>query len=106
MRNCAYDKLKAFNERILYDHRMRTDHNEDNTNEIIHTWLATSARNYHHVDFEVIGNETRREKESTPTHWPEERHLDIIKYKEEAMRYAKQIWADFVFVSIIFLYKT
>lgn len=43
----------------------------------------------------------RRPDETSPFDWPAQRHQAIIDLKQEALRYAKRIWADYVFVSIV-----
>lgn len=81
--------------------RIRTDHNEDNTREVLYQWLYTFSNQYHHVDFEYNDTAKRRPSEDSQTHWSEERYLDVIQMKEEALNYGRKIWADYVFVSKI-----
>lgn len=77
----------------------QSDHNEDNTIEIIQTWLNTNAMFYNKVHFKHQNMPKRRTNESSPTHWPEQRHMDVTRMKEEAFNYARNSWADYVFVS-------
>lgn len=79
--------------------RLRTDHNEDKTLLILYQWLAGWSGAYHNVDIEYENN-TRRESETSQTHWSTERYLDVIRMKEEALNYGRKIWADYVFVSV------
>lgn len=83
---------------VFLSNRFRSDHNEDNTIEILHTWLYKNSQSYHHIDVEYKDDEGRRPSEISPTHWPDERHVDVIAMKEEALQYARKIWADYVFV--------
>lgn len=80
-------------------HRFRSDHNEDNTVEIIETWLQKVSNLYHNINFKYEDQLKSRSTEKTATHWPVERHADVIQLKEEGLNYARQAWADFVLVS-------
>lgn len=80
--------------------RFRSDHNEDNTNEVILHWLFKSSHLYHHVDFEEQSEPKRWVNESSIFQWPDERHLHIIELKEKALNFGREIWADYVFVSV------
>ncbi|XP_037031591.1 glycosyltransferase 25 family member isoform X1 [Bradysia coprophila] len=75
----------------------RTDHNEDNTVQIIETWLQKVSNLYHNVNFKFQDVPKSRSTEKTATHWPAERHEHVIRLKEEGLNYARQAWADFVF---------
>lgn len=79
--------------------RLRSDHNEDKTLDVLYQFLSTSASSYHHVDVEYDNNTLRRESETSKTHWSNERYLDVIQMKEEALNYGLKIWADYIFVS-------
>jgi hypothetical protein len=76
-----------------------TDHNEDNSREILEVWLSRAKNLYHSVHYQYDESEKMREGESNLTHWPEERFLDVIRMKEEALDHARNSWAEFVFVS-------
>lgn len=78
--------------------RIRSDHNEDNTLNVLINWMALSANDYHSVNIEYDRVVERRPTETSPTHWPTERHLDLIRLKEEGLKYARSSWADYVFV--------
>lgn len=87
-------KQKSFN------FRLRSDHNEDQTIEVLYQWLYKWSDAYHHVNIEYDNTTKRRETETSQTHWPNERYLDLIRMKEEALNYGRRIWADYIFVSI------
>lgn len=76
-----------------------TDHNEDKSQEILETWLDKVRGSYHsiHYQFDDSGEKIRK-SETNSTHWSDERFLDIIRMKEEALEYARRYWADYVFV--------
>lgn len=84
----------------LYHIRFRSDHNEDNTVQIIETWLEKVSNLYHNINFKYDDEPKSRSSEQTATHWPIERHEDVIRLKEQGLNYARQAWADFVFVSL------
>lgn len=76
-----------------------TDHNEDNSREILETWLDKVRGSYHSIHYQYDDSgEKIRKSETNSTHWSHERFLDIIRMKEEAFDYAKRLWADYVFV--------
>lgn len=77
-----------------------TDHNEDNSREILETWLDRAQRLYHSVYYQFNDSEKLRKDEWNMTHWPEDRFVDVIRMKEEALEHGRKSWADFVFVSI------
>lgn len=84
----------------MFHFRMRSDHNEDETIEVLNQWLYTWSNAYHHVDIEYDNTTKRRESETSQTHWSNERYLDVIRMKEEALHYGRKIWADYIFVSV------
>lgn len=78
---------------------MVTDHNEDNSQEILEVWLSRARDSYHSVHYQFDDSEKLRKGETNLTHWPEERFLELIRMKEESLDVARRSWADFVFVS-------
>lgn len=78
---------------------MVTDHNEDNSQEIVELWLKRAGSLFHSVHYQSDDSEKIRKGETNLTHWPEERFLELIRMKEEAFDYARRSWADYVFVS-------
>lgn len=81
--------------------RFKSDHNEDNSVEILSLWLERTRSFYHSVNFTPdLDSPALRDTETNQTQWPEERYLDIIRMKEEAFQHARNIWADFTFVSV------
>lgn len=81
-----------------------TDHNEDNSREILESWLAKVRSSYHSIRYQFDDSgEKMRKSETNLTHWSHERFLDIIRMKEEALNYARRSWADYVLV-ILFHY--
>lgn len=78
---------------------MITDHNEDNSQEILEVWLRRVRSLYNAVNYQSDNSEKIRKGETNLTHWPEERFLELIRMKEEALEYARRSWADYIFVS-------
>lgn len=79
-----------------------TDHNLDNSREILDVWLKRTSNFYHSVHYQYDNVEKIRKGETNLTHWPEERFLELIRMKEEAFEHGRRSWADYIFVSIIF----
>lgn len=94
-------KSIAFTKNLIFCScfRLRSDHNEDKTIEVLYQWLFKWSTAYHHVNIEHDDKTQRRDSEATATHWSDERYLDVIRMKEEALNYGRKIWADFIFVS-------
>lgn len=82
-------------------YRFRSDHNEDKTIDVLNEWLQKWSNEYHHVNVEYDNTTKRRDSETSQTHWSDERYLDVIRMKEEALNYGRKIWADYVLVSKI-----
>lgn len=79
-----------------------TDHNEDNSQEILEEWLQRARNLYHSVHYFPDDSEKLRKGETNLTHWPEERFLELIRMKEDSLEFARQSWADYIFVSLSF----
>lgn len=81
--------------------RIRSDHNEDNSEKIVKTWLVEARSKYHNIEWDRgDGKDKRRENETSIFDWPEERFRAMMTMKEGALNYARDSWADYVFVSI------
>lgn len=85
---------------------IRSDHNIDNSIEIIDTFLNHSSGKYHSINFKgkstPLVNGTYFNQESVAD-WTIDRFLHVIKLKQEGLDYGRKIWADFVFVSYYFI---
>lgn len=77
--------------------RLRSDHNADDSVNILHQWLDHSAESYHSVNFSFETDEKSYPNESSPYEWSSSRFKNLISLKEEAFGYARDIWADYVF---------
>lgn len=79
--------------------RIRSDHNSDNSSQIINKWLKTSGTVYHSVDVKINDEPRKYEDENGPAHWPLSRFKHIVELKESALRTARDLWADYIWVS-------
>ncbi|KAI9587920.1 glycosyltransferase 25 family member [Glossina fuscipes] len=76
---------------------IRSDHNFDNSIEILEAWLQVVQSEYHSVNVEFDNTKHQHENESSSFDWPRTRFEHVIKLKEEALKYALKIWADYIF---------
>ncbi|XP_016989280.1 glycosyltransferase 25 family member [Drosophila rhopaloa] len=76
---------------------LRCDHSNDDSIDILQTWLEHSADHYHAVNYVLEPQVRSYENESSPYEWPASRFKHLIALKEEAFQYGRNIWADFVF---------
>ncbi|KAL3275916.1 hypothetical protein HHI36_020651, partial [Cryptolaemus montrouzieri] len=74
---------------------IRSDHNSDNTIEVLETWISSVQHQYHSISTDFIENPQRYSGEVGPAHWTEERFQNIINLRETALSYARKIWADY-----------
>lgn len=77
---------------------IRSDHNQDNSLEILNKWLDANRDYYHSVDFEFDSKNERIEGEIGPSHWPKSRYTHIISLRETALKRARHKWADYLMV--------
>ncbi|ESO96194.1 hypothetical protein LOTGIDRAFT_231876 [Lottia gigantea] len=74
---------------------IRSDHNKDNSSEILEEWLAGVQHQYHNVD--VIINSKRKgySDERSTNDWTKKRFKHVIKLRQQALEMARQKWADY-----------
>lgn len=78
---------------------IRSDHNEDNTPEILRDWVSSAEKeyDYHSVNLEILSSPPHRIGDETgPAHWTPQRFTHVIQLREEALETARQLWADYV----------
>jgi len=76
---------------------IRSDHNIDNTLEVLKTWIDSISSMYHSINYKYENSPPKNHAdENGPLHWPEMRFRHMIKLKEEAMTAARKMWADYV----------
>ncbi|KAJ1133696.1 hypothetical protein NDU88_000174 [Pleurodeles waltl] len=73
-----------------------TDHNVDNTSEILQEWLKAVQKDYHAVEW--LNQEEPRSYpgETGPKHWTKDRYDHLMKLKQAALNYARQQRADYI----------
>lgn len=84
---------------LLSFYRIQSDYNTDDSLDILTEWLLNVQPLYHSVHKVLDDTTQRHQNESSPFDWPRARFDHLISLKEQAMRDAKQIWADYIFVS-------
>lgn len=80
---------------------IHSDHNEDDSEDILAHWIERSARHKYHDVKWIRGDAQggkRRANETSIFDWPEERFRALMQMKEEALVHARRIWADYVMV--------
>ncbi|XP_054290734.1 glycosyltransferase 25 family member-like [Macrosteles quadrilineatus] len=75
---------------------IRSDHNEDNSVEILQRWLSVWSSHYHAVDVEVVPSPPYHPGEDGPAHWPHARYSHLINLREQALKFSRDVWADYV----------
>lgn len=83
-------------------YRIRSDHNEDNSLSILRLWIPTVEGRYHSIEAELnTSPPTRFKDEESVGHWSTSRFLHMIKLREDALHYARNSWADFIWVRML-----
>ncbi|XP_076046974.1 glycosyltransferase 25 family member [Oratosquilla oratoria] len=76
---------------------IRSDHNEDETINVLEDWLRVNRRKFHLVDVILDQNSpSLYPEEERSTQWPSSRFRSLINMKEEALRLGRSMWADFI----------
>nr|XP_040142329.1 inactive glycosyltransferase 25 family member 3 isoform X1 [Ictidomys tridecemlineatus] len=73
-----------------------TDHNMDNTTEMLQEWLAAVGSDYAAVFWRPEGESRSYPSEEGPKHWTKERHQFLMELKQEALTFARNWGADYV----------
>ena len=106
VRNKAHllnNTLKLLENQDYPKHRIglfiRSDHNEDNSEDILETWLKSQTTDrYHFKDVSMGKNSGERfqDQKSGPLEWSPSRFNHMIVLKEEALNKARKLWADWI----------
>uniref|UniRef100_A0A672ZY49 procollagen galactosyltransferase n=1 Tax=Sphaeramia orbicularis TaxID=375764 RepID=A0A672ZY49_9TELE len=72
-----------------------TDHNEDNTTEILRHWLTKVQSLYHHVEWRPKEEPRHYEDEEGPKQWSDLRYEHVMKLRQVALESAREMWADY-----------
>ncbi|XP_033127179.1 procollagen galactosyltransferase 2-like isoform X2 [Anneissia japonica] len=76
---------------------IRSDHNEDNSTEILKEWVSRAKHLYHAVDLKYEDSVKRYANEEGPFDWTEERFLHLINLRQTALEEARRQWANYLF---------
>ncbi|XP_012266997.2 glycosyltransferase 25 family member [Athalia rosae] len=77
---------------------IRSDNNVDNTIDVLKTWLDSKngKEKYHRVSFEYDKSSKGFQGEKGIADWTPERFNHVIDLREQALEYARDVWADFL----------
>ncbi|XP_004862858.1 procollagen galactosyltransferase 2 isoform X2 [Heterocephalus glaber] len=73
-----------------------TDHNVDNTTEILREWLKNVQGLYHYVEWRPMNEPESYPDETGPKHWPSSRFAHVMKLRQAALRTAREKWSDYI----------
>uniref|UniRef100_A0ABI7YPB2 Glycosyl transferase family 25 domain-containing protein n=1 Tax=Felis catus TaxID=9685 RepID=A0ABI7YPB2_FELCA len=74
-----------------------TDHNTDNTTQMLQEWLAAVGDDYAAVVWRPEGTPRwSYPDEEGPKHWTKERHQFLMELKQEALTFARDWGADYI----------
>uniref|UniRef100_A0A452VA59 Cerebral endothelial cell adhesion molecule n=1 Tax=Ursus maritimus TaxID=29073 RepID=A0A452VA59_URSMA len=73
-----------------------TDHNTDNTTQMLQEWLAAVGDDYAAVVWRPEGEPRSYPDEEGPKHWTKERHQFLMELKQEALTFARDWGADYI----------
>ncbi|XP_050448494.1 glycosyltransferase 25 family member [Cataglyphis hispanica] len=77
---------------------IRSDNNVDRSIEILNKWISLEGEKYHSLNVQLNATSTRFEDERTFADWSPRRFAHVIDLREKALDYARQIWADFIWM--------
>uniref|UniRef100_A0A8C6TIT2 procollagen galactosyltransferase n=1 Tax=Neogobius melanostomus TaxID=47308 RepID=A0A8C6TIT2_9GOBI len=73
-----------------------TDHNEDNTTEILREWLTKVQNLYHYVEWRPKEEpQFYEDEEDGPKQWTDQRYEHVMKLRQVALESAREMWADY-----------
>ncbi|XP_065300447.1 glycosyltransferase 25 family member-like isoform X6 [Dermacentor albipictus] len=74
-----------------------TDHNVDQTPEMVDTWAEAVSSEYHNVNVTSEDGDAFFPDEEGSQKWTAQRYWHVIRLREEAIQVARTLWADFIF---------
>ncbi|KAF5289156.1 hypothetical protein FQR65_LT02046 [Abscondita terminalis] len=74
---------------------LRSDHNIDNSIQLLKLWIEKVHNQYHSISTNFVHNKAY-DDEIGPAHWSHMRYNNVISLREEALNYARKIWADYL----------
>lgn len=79
--------------------RIRADHSVDNTIPMLREWIQRVAHYYHTVDYAFEERPQVYALEKGPHDWPSARFNHLIDLRDQALQEARNVWADYFYVS-------
>ncbi|KAH7977462.1 hypothetical protein HPB49_001746 [Dermacentor silvarum] len=73
-----------------------TDHNVDQTPEMVDTWAEAVSSEYHNVNVTSEDGDAFFPDEEGSQKWTAQRYWHVIRLREEAIQVARTLWADFI----------
>nr|XP_060613147.1 probable inactive glycosyltransferase 25 family member 3 [Anolis sagrei ordinatus] len=73
-----------------------TDHNVDNTTEILREWLTAMESHYRYIEWKAVEEPSSYANETGPKHWTKERFEHVMRLKQEALDFARDERADYI----------
>ncbi|XP_056624585.1 procollagen galactosyltransferase 1 [Triplophysa dalaica] len=89
----AIDRLNYPKDRMAL--WVATDHNSDNTTELLREWLINVQNFYHYVEWRPQEESTVYKDESGPKQWTDARYEHVMKLRQAALDTAREMWADY-----------
>ncbi|KAL4219684.1 hypothetical protein ACF0H5_022254 [Mactra antiquata] len=89
-----FEKLNYPKEKIAI--WIKSDHNIDNSTEIIKEWMTGVEDLYHSIEFIYDDKQMGFENEIASCHWTDGRFQHIINERERAIHAARRMWADYL----------
>ncbi|XP_071636842.1 glycosyltransferase 25 family member isoform X2 [Temnothorax longispinosus] len=77
---------------------IRSDNNVDNSIKILNKWISTRSEMYHSLNVDLNASSTGFEDEKSIANWSPRRFAHVIDLREQALDYARKIWADFIWM--------
>ncbi|XP_066919422.1 procollagen galactosyltransferase 2-like [Clytia hemisphaerica] len=76
---------------------IQTDHNEDDTYELLSTWSTNVRHLYHKIQVSHKAEPLVYSDAQNSNHFTEQRYLMLLQLRQNAIQEARSQWADYVF---------
>lgn len=80
-----------------HTHRIRSDHNQDNTTAILREWTEKAQHLYSSIDLQI--SEEWLYPNYYPFDMPDERYEQVARLRQKGLEAARSSGADYLFVS-------
>ena len=82
--------------------RIATDNNIDNTSAILNEWASNARSLYSAVNVTAETLDPSYSPQGGLFEWTDERYVHMTVLRQEALDYARGMWADYIFVSLTY----